>query len=113
MKRLVITIAFLVGIIGFAQADNHDPKEKKADTLQVLSPEEIELETVLEAELNVNIDEVIAELNEQPVVEGIKIYDLAGNVICEQSGEIDYQKIPFEADLVMTEKGIQYYVIVQ
>jgi len=113
MKRLALTIALLAGVIGLTNATDNDPKTEKADNLTALSPEEIALETALEAELDINVEQVIAELMEQPSIEGIKIFDLNGNVVCEQTEKIDPDKIPYQAELVMTEKGIQYYVIVE
>ncbi len=111
---LTLAIAFGITTLGFSNNDikeDKTPQNKIESKSQVLSAEEIQLELELSEELEISVADVLEELQQAAEVTELWVYDLDGNLIQAQSGKIDFSLIPINAELLMTEGGIQYYII--
>ena len=112
MKRLAYTIALLVSLTSATFAHNGE-NEISVKPEVSLSAEELALEAELSAELEISVEAVLAEVATGPVVTAVKVFDLAGNEVSSQNGEIDFEQIPVNAELVLTEGTTQYYIITE
>ena len=115
MKKSIITLFVTIAIAFTSFAGGTETETKKGDetkkTTAVLSAEELALEAELAEELDITIDEVIADLTS--TVENIYVYDVAGNLLAEQNVEtgIDTETLPENAELLMTDGTSQYYIV--
>ena len=111
MKNTILTIVFLIGLIGTTFANNGTNKRDSTKTNQKeLTQDQKELLNQLEEELTVEIDiqNLVSEL--EVTISKVVVYDMEGNVIHEQSGTVDFNKLPKNANSLMTEGTTKYYL---
>ena len=103
-----IILTSLVAFSSFATGNEVTPENKSK---AVLTVEEAALETELNEEFDITIEEAVASLNES--IEKVVVYNLAGEVVYEaatENGTVDSRQIPVKSDLLMTDNGVQYYL---
>ena len=113
MKRFTYTIALLIGFATAAFANNGD-KDKKNTVAKpevTLSAEEVALEAELAEEFTVNVDDILAEVAAEQTITSVKVFDMEGNEIASQEGNVDFSKVLANAELLMTEGATQYFII--
>jgi hypothetical protein len=113
MKKSLFTLAILIGIFSTSFANNggHEGDSAKAKSPEkTLTVDEQALLDQLNAELEISFDDMLQALEEAPVTK-VVVYDMAGNILQEQSENISLDKLPKGANLLMTEGQTQYYLV--
>ena len=119
MKKLIITIVTVLLTIStsvYAKGNPEKSKLKAEKKVVALSAEELALETELNEEFEISIDEVVESvLAETTNIETVKVYNVAGELVQEQNLEtgIDINNLPEGAELLMTSGAEQYYIVMQ
>jgi hypothetical protein len=112
MKKVLFAIAFILVIFAKenAQANTNNPTTNNATQVTAI---EVELEDINTTDLIVSEEEALAQVAET-IVNEVRVYDMEGNLIhfqnAQKDGEINFNKIPSGASLVMTDNGVQYFV---
>ena len=111
MKKSFVTIVLLIGFAASSFASNQPVLNNKLTTGKApeLTQTEAQLLDQLNQELEVSLDEVLSTLEETPI-EKVLVYNAQGDVILTQEKNIDLDKLPNSASLLMTEGNTQYYI---
>ena len=111
MKKSFVTIALLIGLSAASFASNQPElnEESKTGKTPELTQTEAQLLDKLNEELEVSLEEVLASL-EVNEIEKVVVYNTQGELIVTQEKDIDLDKLPNSASLLMTEGTTQYYI---
>ena len=117
MKKLILAIVTVLVTLSSSVYANGIPEKSNAkETKQAaaLTMEELALETELNAEFEISIDEVVESVLAENI-ETVKVYNVAGELVQEQNLEsgIDLDALPKGAEFLMTSGTEQYYIVMQ
>jgi len=114
-KTLALTALLMVFSFGLFAAPGKgkkDVKKEKNDITRTLSVDEAALYDSVEDFYQENYTNTIQKTVKIETVSKVIVYDMAGNVLQEQSAEaINLAKLPTNAKLLMKENGVHYYVV--
>ena len=117
MKKSIITIVIVLLTLStsvFAKGNPEKSKLKAEKKVVALTTEELALETELNEEFEISIDEIVESVLSENI-ETVKVYNAAGDLVQEQNLEtgIDLSNVPAGAELLMTSGTEQYYIIME
>ena len=117
MKKLILAIVTVLVTLSSSVYANGIPEKSNAKENKqaaTLTLEELALETELNEEFEISIDEVVESVLTENI-ETVKVYNVAGELLQEQNLEtgIDFNNLPEGAELLMTSGAEQYYIVMQ